>query len=200
MVKLFTSPDAWIGLYYQLAIEYPVRSDEALHRALKTIWKHSNLNGCYMQDDLEPESQPRVNSENQPFNVNLYGIANMPNGKQTSCLTIALSDYGGRDLLHFSLPMGSLNKVYPVGTFPYEDKPDDFRRIKLDEWLVDIGRLIYEVSPFRLGLVGFQDCGCLCADNIATEGLPSERYETFLLPTQDGLTVHARNMGPSFTF
>ena len=51
----FAPQNVWFGGFYELAIELGKSSDERLFEALKVLWQHSSLQGCYLKDDIEPD-------------------------------------------------------------------------------------------------------------------------------------------------
>jgi hypothetical protein len=57
--KLFTADEAWNGGFYELALEVGARSDDRLRAALKALWSHPDLDGCYLDRGREPSDQPR---------------------------------------------------------------------------------------------------------------------------------------------
>jgi hypothetical protein len=87
---------------------------------------------------------------------------------------------GGPDWLDFYFPVGALTREdRRVGGFPFG--PDggagslSWRR-PLDEWLAQIGRLVYDSVNYRLALIGFEASGQLCAAQLAArEPLPGGR-------------------------
>src|SRR5690242_10116496 len=60
---LFTDHDAWCGGYYELALELGPRSDVGLRTALKALWGHRDLDGCFLDRNREPGDQDRVSPE-----------------------------------------------------------------------------------------------------------------------------------------
>ena len=60
---MFTHEDTWKGGSYELAIELGERDDDRLGAALKALWQHPSLEGCYLQMEAEPEDQARAFSK-----------------------------------------------------------------------------------------------------------------------------------------
>jgi hypothetical protein len=190
MESLFKIPDTWFGGSYDLAMEYKSGSDEVVREALRAAWASPNLDGCYLKNDAEIEAQQKVKIDDQPLGgIPLYGLAELPGGKRVPCFSHVVQEEGGRaDWINVGLPLGALERIYPVWS-------DDTWCIELDEWLVKLSHTIYDASPFRLGLVGWIIGGIIYAEDIKKTGLPAERFFTYLLPGQEGLEAHSRNAG-----
>jgi hypothetical protein len=90
MSQIFTAPDTWVGGLYELAIELPERSDATIAQALSTIWQIPALTGCYLSRDVEPEAQTEASPFDIPHEGHVYGIAQLPNGKNCACKKQAL--------------------------------------------------------------------------------------------------------------
>ncbi|MEO0559698.1 MAG: hypothetical protein AAF170_16110 [Bacteroidota bacterium] len=192
MRKLFTRPDAWTGGSYEIALEYQPLHAEEVHVVLKRLWSHTSLNGCYLRADVEPEAQLRV----PPASSNgwLRGIATLPNGDDTACGSVVVTDEDAT-WIYFGSPMGSLIYSYPVGAYPFDDGlPLDWRT-PLNDWLCDIARFVFEELPFQLGLVGWIDPLDITASDVSTSGVPETRYEGYLIPEATSLTWYPPNTG-----
>jgi len=193
-MSLFTPSDVWSGGFYELALEYGRSPDAELINALAYLWSLPNLEGCYLDPDREPNEQPRLEfDESLVEHGHLRGVATLPNGARVACATCCVRECEGSDWLIFYCPMGALAKIYPVGGFPFGKMNHDSWRVPMDAWLVDIGRRVFERTPFRLGLVGFEaSSGDYYADEVSVSALPDKRYVGFLMPTKTELVYYAR--------
>ncbi len=79
---LFTTPDAWNGGYYELALEFGAISDIEFRSVLMALWAFPALEGCYLKRHLEPHEQARVppGEVDLASNFKLAGAARLPNG------------------------------------------------------------------------------------------------------------------------
>ena len=193
----FTSEETWRGGFYEIEFELGVPSEERLALALQTVWSHPSLEGCYLSREQEPHAQVRVNPRQCAIEGHLYGIANLPNSARAAWGTSVcrLQDENGallRDFLAFYLPHGALGRTYPLGGYPFADADQAATwRVPLDEWLVELGRYLYERVPFRLALLGFEvDFPNVSADFVQRNGIPAERFDGYLWQARDQLEWH----------
>lgn len=193
--RLFTAPETWVGGFYNLEIALGERSDERLFTALRAVWNHPALTGCYLSRDLEPHEQAQITPTLDHLEGHLQGIARLPNQKRIACGTYTIRYDRGDDWLGFYVPMGALGQVFPVGGFPFEQKAEQHEvwRRSIENWLVDIGRSVYEVVPFQLALIDFE-VDCVDANAIIAEGIPEQRRMGYLLPEDGVLHYYPRNL------
>lgn len=195
MPELFTLPDAWSGGFYMLAIEFEpfdLRTEPAVTR----LWQHPSLLGCYYERDKEPEEQPRL-APDPAHEGHLYGIATLPNGSRVPCGSLLWRFGANPDWLEFYIPTGSLATAYPIGAFPFEYQRNFAWQHEIDEWLASVARYVYEAFPFQVAVIGFEvDLPNLSAVRLQGEGVPEKRFESYLLPTAQGLQWYPVNAGP----
>ena len=180
--------DAWLGGYYELAIELGRRSDERLGSALAAIWAFPDIEGCYLRRDVESAEQlrvrPRLPGEEDSH---LYGIATLFNGLKVPCCTVVVREPSGTDWLDFCLPLAGLSKAIPqIGGYPFDRDTGRQWREPLDTWLAEVGRQLWEHVPFRLAIIGFEVSGMTDAKQLE-DGMPDERWVGFLRPSRDDL-------------
>lgn len=188
------SCDAWLGGYYELAVELGPPSDERLAAALAAIWEIAGIEGCYLCRDVEPEDQPRVGPRLPGGQgSHLYGVATLANGSRVPCCTVIVREEDGADWLDFCLPLGGLGQALPNARgYPFSDDTGRSWRQPLDDWLAEIGRHLFEQVPFRLGLIGFEQSGMDDANRMKS-GPPEERWVGYLWPQQAKLTYLPAN-------
>jgi hypothetical protein len=192
--QLFTEYDAWHGGFYELALELGPRSDETLRLALAALWRHPDLDGCFLDRNREPSDQERVQPEGIGDGAHCLGVAQLPNGRRAACGSCVVREEDGSDWLNLYLPTGSLSKAYPVGSFPFGGEatgPNNWRS-EVEDWLVEIGRSISRFATFRLGLIGFEVSGAECAANVAVHGIPDNRCMGYLWPVSGRLEYFPR--------
>jgi len=71
--------------------------------------------------------------------------------------------------------MAASGNAYPVGPFFRSRKTSPLAgdwQLPINDWLVELGRHVFEVVPFRLGLVGFEVSGKAYAGELFEEGVP----------------------------
>lgn len=190
---LFTDDDVWNGGFYELALEYERGPSPGLVDGLAAVWNADAVVGCYLNPRRDPHHQPRAAFEpSLPFEGHLYGVATLPPGKRVACGTCCVREDRGTDWLIFYCPMGSLERVYPVGGFPFGDDDHDSWRAELEGWLTNIAHQVFAAAPFRLGLIGFETSGELHAVDVLQHGVPAQRHCAVLVPTPGGLVLHPR--------
>jgi hypothetical protein len=195
MTQFFTERGAWFGGYYELAIELGPRSDERLLSGLAAVWSRPDLEGVYLDRDLEPAQQRRHAVTSRSIQADhLLGLARLPNDVVVACGTCVIREDDGPDWLDLYLPMGSLATAYQVSGSPFDPEaigPDEGRGI-LDTWLAAIGAAVYNHVSYRLALVGFEASGMAYADDVIRNGIPPRRGWGYLWPTGDGVTFYPR--------
>jgi len=190
---VFTDDEIWTGGFYELALEYPSGTDAHLLNALTELWHAPDIVGCYLKRDVEPEAQPRLEFEASMLSCgHVQGVATLPNGTRVACGSCCVRDDDGSDWLVFYFPMSALGHAFPVGGFPFDDGSHEIWRHLLDSWLADLGRTLFRLAPYRLGLVGFETSGDLRAADVASSGVPQRRYMGVLAPSNGALEWHRR--------
>lgn len=112
----FLDEDNWAGSYYELAIQLGHRDDddERLIGALRAMWHHPSLHGCYLDRFADPAPQHRLTPTDLdlPDSTPVYGWANPPGRPTVVCATwVIREDFGpGDDWLDLVLPTGALER------------------------------------------------------------------------------------------
>lgn len=190
--RLFTADDAWNGGFYELALEIGHRSDQRLLAALIALWKHANLDGCFLDRSREPSEQPRTSEFCLEGGSHRLGVASLPNGSQVACGSFLVREDDGPDWLGFYLPMGSLATAYPVGAFPFGTEAERPWRYEIEDWLAEIGLEIAESASYQLGIIGHEVSGYTYASDIASTGIPDVRSVGYLWPTNESVVYYRR--------
>jgi hypothetical protein len=183
----------WTGSWYELAIELGLYPDERLNAAATALWSHPSLDGPYADDSRETDAQPRV-APAAADNERLCGILTLPDGNQMPCWSRAsredMDSGGGSDWLCLLIPTAALDEVYDLWGHPtpsgWEDVSWQPWAEPLDELLADIGRTVYEETPFRLGIIGEEADGELYASDVAANGIEDDLYWSLLYPDERG--------------
>lgn len=75
--KLFTFDGAWSGNYYELYVQINSIEPKFLERALKRLWSHPTLSGCYLTNDVEPGEQKKLSINDIKLSRRrFYGLQN----------------------------------------------------------------------------------------------------------------------------
>lgn len=197
MKELFCDSQIWKGAFYELAIELSSRSDERLKIALSAIWKLPFFSWC--QSDLYKETKEKDQGNFSNVNIKTYGhlrgIAILPDKQRIPCGTVSVREEEGIDWLDFYIPLGAIERTYKdVGGFFGTDHPKsrDWRE-PLENWLAEIGREVFSVVEFRLGLIGCEVSGVAYASELAISGVPKSRGIGNLWPTSEGIQYFPTN-------
>jgi hypothetical protein len=76
-MSFFTAGEVWKGGGYELFI--PADSSKSLCSLLKVLWTFPSVEGCYLRQDCEPPTQPRVQPCEKGIEQRLYGLVTLPN-------------------------------------------------------------------------------------------------------------------------
>jgi hypothetical protein len=78
--KVFTQGHAWSGGSYELGLEMGPVDDDRLCEALQILWSFPDLVGCYLENNVGPDDQPRVDFVSSMIEERsvLYGLATLP--------------------------------------------------------------------------------------------------------------------------
>ena len=197
-LRLFTAPGAWSGGFYTLAMEFAPGSGD-VEVALKFLWEHPSLQGCYQRRDAEPADQPRV-APDPDHEGHLYGVASLSSSSTVPCGSFLWCYGRNPDWLEFYIPVGSLGRAYPVGAFPFEYDKNFSWQHQLDEWFADIARYVYQRNTFRMAVIGFEPLVTELSAYSLYENVPERRFESYLLPGDEGLEWYPVNAGPLMKF
>jgi hypothetical protein len=195
--RLFTTEGAWYGGFYEVALEIGPRSDQRLQSALIALWQHADLDGCFIDRGREPMDQPRTSEFSLETGSHMLGVACLPNGSRVACGSCLIREDDGPDWLDFYLPMGSLGTAYPVGGFPFGSEVDwpGPWRYEVEDWLARIGLWVGQSASYRLGIIGFEVSGQVYASEIASTGIPNERFIGYLWPNEGSVVYYRRSDG-----
>lgn len=183
--ETFTGAETWLGGFYELSLELGPSSGERLAAALRAIWSHPSVEGCYLdksrdatdQDRIAPSAALALGSDRQ------FGFTRLPNGALAVCGTYLIREERGTDWLDFCVPAGALEAAYPGGhPFAWPNAETCSWQGPLDEWLADLGRFVFAQCPFALGLIGHEVSGETQAARIGVQGPPEERTSGYLWP------------------
>ena len=199
MQGVFTKDDPWIGGFFELCMQFERLTPGLQFKAQAALWSHESLQGVYLQRDIDPSEQPRVD----PATVAdpCYGVATTPNRTYVASASFWLEVDDEGAWLRLALPMQSLGQAYSVGAYPFADNvPLDWRETVMD-WLRQVAATVHNHVPIDLGLVGWEptDTG-LTAAAIRTTGIPSERYDGILIPEGRQLAWYPPTHGAPLSF
>lgn len=187
--------DNWNGGFYELALQLGPRDDARLAAALAGVWAAARVHGCYarrLEGGRRHEPVP-CDLDSLETRGHLKGVVRLEIGLEVVCGVVAVREEQDEmnDWLDFYLPLGALADADPrVGAYPFEEPESDGSfawRAPLDTWLAEIGRRVFGVVPFRLGIIGFEVSGVTSATDLGGQA-PVDRPQTgYLIPQADGL-------------
>jgi hypothetical protein len=195
----FADERTWIGGYFELSLEVSEqRSDDKLFAALEAVWSYPLVSGIYLDRNIEPANQPQVSVLREyiaGYGVPLYGLAHFATFS-VACGTFPIRVDEGGDWLDFSIPFGALSPYLPLGGFPFGTSEPHLETslTTIDDWLIRLGRRVFQFAPFALGLVGFETSGTTYARDVRLNGIPDERITSYLWPHDGSLEIVRRNL------
>jgi hypothetical protein len=211
-MQLFTAPEAWYGSTFELTLDLGrAASADRFLAATDALWSHPLLDGCYLDAEREPAEQARV----APSDIlpgltpdtgvsTLRGVATLPNRARTVCLSTALMfprDEEGSDQLILALPLGALARAYPIGAYPIDDQTPLDWRPALEDWMTDLASRAWEPGRVRIATIGAGTAPYFQADAVLKHGIPTERWEAYLVAGPNGRPqLHRANMPAPLSF
>jgi hypothetical protein len=176
----FTTSEIWKGGNYELFI--PTASTNDLCLLLKALWTFPSLEGCYLRQDCEPTTQPRVRPAEHGIEQRLYGLVTLPNSSVIPCASYVMDYTGEADSpsahwISFVMTMCALSIAYPVGAYPFGpiDEVSEWKA-QLDSFLTEVARWVHGKMPLEFALMGFEvDAATVSPKTIRTKGIPKER-------------------------
>lgn len=181
----------WVGGYYELAIELGEHDDRRLDQALRALWRAAAVEGCWGVTGRRPSSYAVAQctlSELRQYGQ-LAGVVRLPKGQRAVC-AVAMRERSVAAWVTFFIPVGALERAEPrSAAFPFRGGDSLLWRRPLDRWLADIGRRVFQVAPFQLGLIGHDVTGLSSASALNGEP-PEERWAGYLIPAAGELAYH----------
>jgi len=191
---IFTAPEAWLGGFYEMAINLEQRSDEHSRAAMAALLSYPKLDAWYLDRDKEPQDQSRVDASG-PVETHRFGVLTLPNGNKLPCGCYIFHLEYEPDWLEVFIPLGSIDKFYPTEGFPFNSSVSGYSKWmqEVDLALVGVARHIYAHVPFPSGLIGFEldvdDMEYVYWNSVA--GLPPEdQHNGYLWAGKNGLEWH----------
>ena len=165
--------------------------------------------GCYRSHEADLGRQERIDPTAAGFRLEAspFGRGILTNGHGVNLRSGVEKIDGYPALLWLGIPIESLSGAYPVGAYPFPDSGELDWRKEVDAWLIDIARRVHGAHAIDLGLAGWE-AGDLHTDpeppglarDVESNGVPAERWGTFLVPSGMDLRVFPCNTGPPMTF
>jgi len=200
--RVFTPREVWLNGFYLLIIDLEQRSNDHSRSALEAVQTYPLLDGWYMEREKEPYEQPRVQNAGGDLRTHRYGVFTLPNGKKVPCgCFIFCTDYEP-DWLELYLPLASLDRIYPTGTFPFGTSQGytDWEG-EVDQALFGLACHIYNQFPFSAGVIGFEprtdDLETIYRSAVA--GIPPEKLRSgYIWAGESGLEWHPPELAPRY--
>lgn len=192
MKRVFTKEEAWLGGFYELALEFAQGNNENLDKALQLLWDDPRLEGCYVDRSKEPHEQARIapSWEALEKHGHLHGILHMDN-RLVACGCCAIKEEDGPVWIVFYVPTGSQECTFSdLGEFQVKSRE---WREPLEIVLAQLGEKVFDQTPFSLGLIGYEVSGEAYSKELKKTGIPSQRLFGYLWPKQGKLTHYATN-------
>jgi hypothetical protein len=166
----------WFGSFYEFSLELgPAGDDAVARRALEALWQQPELRGPWRERTAF--ASPPDPSLLPPENVSQFGSLTLGKNIEVGCASYLVRIEGESDWLDLSVPTGMLELRFPV-RYPL-DRTTNPWLADLDRVLGRIAAKVYEVAPFRLGLLGEEASGATSAGELT--GADCERGG-FLVP------------------
>jgi hypothetical protein len=197
--------DSWHGSYYELALQIgPAGDDRLAKQALHALWRQPELLGPWRAKE-EFGSEPIAPS------LSHYSLAGCLkfDDVELGCMSYFIREEPGSDWLDLSIPTGMFERAYRV-SYPLDARTNPWLA-EVERVLATIGARIFEVAPFKLGLLGEEASGASSASELSAADC--ERGGLLVpLPLWEALTsgpapeliapglVYAPYVGPHITF
>jgi hypothetical protein len=184
---MFTEPDVWSGRgSIELLLMLGEISDAAVREVLRTAWEWPCLEGPYLSNSVEPETQstPRLEDVDLGTTPILYGVADLPNGSSAAFASFHIRDENGA-WIYLGVPLGSLGRVYSIGAFPFEGTPLDDWATEVYGWLAELARWVHRQATFRRAIIGWLTL--IEVGELIDGCVPERRFHGYLIPSDGEL-------------
>jgi len=156
----------WYGSFYEISLELgPVGNDALAMQALRALWSQPEVRGPWRERsdfDSEPDDAAIEIGEGH-----LYGCFILDDGSEVGCISYLVRADGKSDWLDLAIPVGMLERRFSI-SYPLDTATNPWM-VEFDERLARIGAAIYDVAPFRLGLIGEEASGVRSASELTAQ-------------------------------
>jgi hypothetical protein len=116
--------EAWIGGFYELAIQLGPRDDARLGLAVRVLAEAASIKGPWHVQWEPDKAQAADWTVAERSWGQLRGLVALPGGQHVICSVIAVREEDGDDWLLLGIPIEALGRVDAwIGGYPFE--PDD---------------------------------------------------------------------------
>ena len=179
----YCHPNTWRAFEFELGLEYrSTADDQVLVRAVEKLWHYPRLTGPWPSREaygnsvhITPDMLPRDGM------LSLYGLLELPDGRQAACNAWIVRPSGGSDSLSFGLPGGMLERLFPVAYNPMSVKRNPWLG-EIERLLADIAVWVYSAAPFELAVLG--ECASALAVDAADLTREALAPGGFILPDE----------------
>lgn len=182
----------WDGGRYGLAMELE-DTDDQLDAALTALWDAGGVERCAVKTSAPPGAwhDAALTADNLRRHGLLAGVVGLPKAKRCVCgVALDTGSHGRQRWLTFFVPVVALEFAERrSAAFSFRGGDSLLWRRPLDRWFAAVGERVYDVMPFRLGLIGREPTGLTTAARLR-EAAPPERWVGYLLPTEGALAYH----------
>jgi len=159
-ISTYQDKDSWAGGYYELAIElHPYGDTKRLLNTMEILCGFDEVNELYESElDYKENATVVPNSIDEESSYRLYTTINLPDNTIIGAVIIILRIKGESDWISLSIPIGMLDRIYPInyGTeFSISYRFNDWQ-MSFDEFLLSIAEKLYILEPFNLGTIGWE--------------------------------------------
>lgn len=149
----------------------PRGDDARLLAAINALWSTPALRGPWQdKEDFGQIPTLPITLEADGFD-HLYGVIQLADGRELSCLSVTVREENGPDWLDICLPTGMLELVYGV-RYPLTRRSNPWLDL-IDEQFVAIAEHLYATIPFALASIGEEVSGASRAATLASDKLAS---------------------------
>lgn len=186
----FQNEETWTGGSFEVLFYLGEKSE--IH-FLEKLWFGLGFDGPYIDGEIIPAQQRKLNTLKSVSTGKLYGTA-IINEKIVACSSTTIKDEDGV-WIYFGFPMGGLDVIYDVGAYPFDDGKEPVWAEQLSQYLRELAEKLFLEVPFDGAIIGWLTA--IEVDEILNAvnlGVPKERWFWYLINNNGKLDWYPQNM------
>ena len=188
-MNIFTDDEAWIASYFELGIYYKHLDIEKKCLIFEALLKHAGIDGYFLYRDQEPSAQQKIEIRTLEFERCVFATIPVKNDTMPISINTIYLTEESQFWLDISIPIGSLQRVFNMGGYPFGGTPEQHPK----NWLPEVfsifenfASVVYESLPFQYAEIGNE----IDMEFRSESSIQNERVGGFYFQKHDGLIYY----------